>query len=116
MEWLSLTAEHHYILTTAICWIQLRSISYSIDSIDTYKHVNTCGFFKDFVKNIAYCLYLPTLFLGPVILYQQFTDGVSFYFCIQECIIKQELFIIGYKEDFKDFFKQMLGTHVLRTY
>ncbi|XP_011504159.1 PREDICTED: protein-cysteine N-palmitoyltransferase Rasp [Ceratosolen solmsi marchali] len=77
MEWLLLTAEHHYILTTAICWIQLRSISYSIDSIGMYKHIDTCGFFKDLLKNIAYCLYLPTLFLGPVILYQQFTDGID---------------------------------------
>lgn len=77
-EWLMLEDEQYFMLTAAICWIQLRSISYSIDSIESYKHINVWGFIQDLLQNLAYCLYLPTLFLGPVILYQQFIDGVSF--------------------------------------
>ncbi|XP_014210210.1 protein-cysteine N-palmitoyltransferase Rasp [Copidosoma floridanum] len=75
-EWLDLNDEDYFLLTTAICWIQLRSISYSLDSINSYKHIHVYGFFKDLIQNIAYCLYLPTLFLGPIILYHQFTDGI----------------------------------------
>ncbi|OXU20951.1 hypothetical protein TSAR_011068 [Trichomalopsis sarcophagae] len=76
-EWLMLEDEEYFMLTAAICWIQLRSISYSIDSIESYKHVDVWGFVQDLLQNLAYCLYLPTLFLGPVIFYQQFLDGVN---------------------------------------
>ncbi|XP_015593688.1 protein-cysteine N-palmitoyltransferase HHAT [Cephus cinctus] len=75
--WLSLDEEKYYMLIIAICWIQLRSISYSIDSIVEYKHKNILSFLKELVQNAAYCLYLPTLFLGPLILYGEFMQGVK---------------------------------------
>lgn len=76
-DWLKLNDENYFMLTTAICWIQLRSLSYSMDSIQTYCQKDTYNFFGDLIQNVAYCLYLPTLFLGPVILYEQFTNSVS---------------------------------------
>ncbi|XP_058790104.1 protein-cysteine N-palmitoyltransferase Rasp isoform X2 [Phymastichus coffea] len=76
-DWIQLHDEQFFMLSSAICWIQLRSISYSIDSIVTYNRINIFGFMKDLLQNIAYCLYLPTLFLGPVILYEQFTHGLK---------------------------------------
>ena len=77
-EVLNLEDEQYFVLTAAICWIQLRSISYSIDSIEDYEYTDVKGFVQDLMKNVAYCLYLPTLFLGPIVLYGQFIDGVRF--------------------------------------
>ncbi|XP_012272296.1 protein-cysteine N-palmitoyltransferase Rasp isoform X2 [Orussus abietinus] len=75
--WLKLNEEEYYMFIIGICWIQLRSISYSIDSIVNYKHKNLLGFLKELSQNAAYCLYLPTLFLGPVLLYSEFLQGIN---------------------------------------
>ncbi|KAL7298501.1 hypothetical protein TKK_0008281 [Trichogramma kaykai] len=76
-EWLGLDDEAYFLLTAAICWIQLRSISYGLDSIDGFVYEDVDGFVLDLMKNVAYCLYLPTLFLGPIILYEQFVRGIE---------------------------------------
>ena len=79
-SWLGLEEEVYYMFTIALCWIQLRSISCSIDCILEDKEPKTlAGFAKSFVKTTAYCLYLPTLFLGPIILYKDFLQGVCFF-------------------------------------
>lgn len=75
-DWLNLEDEKYLIFIIGICWMQLRSISCSIDRIDSYKHTTLAGFFVDLLHSAAYCLYLPTLFLGPLILYSEFIDGV----------------------------------------
>ncbi|XP_012148819.2 protein-cysteine N-palmitoyltransferase Rasp isoform X1 [Megachile rotundata] len=72
--------EEHYILTLVMCWIQLRSISYSIDNIE--QHLDSdCDikfyFFNNFLCKLAYCLYLPTLSLGPLILYHEFMNSLK---------------------------------------
>jgi len=76
-SWLGLDDEQHYILTLTLCWIHLRSISHNMDSIDKeLVHSNS------FIQKLAYCLYLPTLFSGPLILYQEFVESVCMIFTI----------------------------------
>lgn len=80
-NWLGIEEEKYYMLTIALCWIQLRSISSCLDCITHDEEPKTlAGFVRSFLKTTAYCLYLPTLFLGPVILYKDFLDGVSNFF------------------------------------
>lgn len=70
--------EEHYILTLTMCWIQLRGISCSIDNAEI-RSENKCGvsyFLRNLLWKLAYCLYLPTLCLGPLILYNEFMDSV----------------------------------------
>ncbi|XP_033209554.1 protein-cysteine N-palmitoyltransferase HHAT [Belonocnema kinseyi] len=77
-SWLGVEEEKYYMLTIALCWIQLRSISCSVDCIVNDKEPNTLfGFAKSFLQSTAYCLYLPTLFLGPIILYEDFLHGIK---------------------------------------
>lgn len=71
-NWLGFDDEQHYILTLTMCWIHLRSISHNMDSIND-QSLNS----NSFVKKLAYCLYLPTLFLGPLILYHEFMDSIN---------------------------------------
>jgi len=92
---LGITDERHYILTLVMCWIHLRSISHNMDSIDDqFSNSN------NFIRKLAYCLYLPTLFLGPLILYHEFVESV----CMnnikesQNSIICNYIGIISYNE------------------
>ncbi|KAL6437124.1 hypothetical protein ACFW04_005012 [Cataglyphis niger] len=71
-NWLGFDDEQHYILTLTMCWIHLRSISYNMDSIDD-KFLNS----NNFIQKLAYCLYLPTLFSGPLILYHEFVESIN---------------------------------------
>ncbi|XP_011688362.1 PREDICTED: protein-cysteine N-palmitoyltransferase Rasp isoform X2 [Wasmannia auropunctata] len=71
-SWLEITDEKHYILTLIMCWIHLRSISHTIDSIDDQFSSS-----NNFIQKLAYCLYLPTLFLGPLILYHEFVESIN---------------------------------------
>nr|XP_034190018.1 protein-cysteine N-palmitoyltransferase Rasp isoform X1 [Osmia lignaria] len=91
--------EEHYLLTLIMCWIQLRSISYSIDNMN--KHLKSdCDemlyFFNNFLYKLAYCLYLPTLSLGPLILYHEFMDSIK------------ETFQFWKLEDFGNFFFRII--------
>lgn len=75
--------EEHYILMLIMCWSQLRSISYSIDNIETRvgnKYNDTFHVLKSYMHKLAYCLYLPTLSLGPLVLYQDFVGSVCIIF------------------------------------
>lgn len=76
-SWLGFDDEQHYILTLTMCWIHLRSISHNMDSIDD-KLPNS----NNFIQKLAYCLYLPTLFSGPLILYHEFVESVCIVFTI----------------------------------
>ncbi|KYQ57855.1 Protein-cysteine N-palmitoyltransferase Rasp, partial [Trachymyrmex zeteki] len=71
-SWLEITDEKHYILTLVMCWIHLRSISHNMDSIDDQFSSS-----NNFIQKLAYCLYLPTLFLGPLILYHEFVESIN---------------------------------------
>ncbi|XP_015431321.1 PREDICTED: protein-cysteine N-palmitoyltransferase HHAT [Dufourea novaeangliae] len=76
---LKLNDEEHYLLTLTMCWIQLRSISCSIDNRKMCLE-NNCDdisyLSRNFLWGLAYCLYLPTLYLGPLILYHEFIDSI----------------------------------------
>ncbi|XP_066588510.1 protein-cysteine N-palmitoyltransferase Rasp [Prorops nasuta] len=79
-QWLNLSNEEHHILTIAMCWVHLRSISYAMDiSTDYVLHINQLPSLKknDLLSKIAYSLYLPTLFLGPLILYNEFVSSMN---------------------------------------
>ncbi|XP_043275645.1 protein-cysteine N-palmitoyltransferase Rasp [Venturia canescens] len=76
-NWLGLGDVKYQMFIIGICWMQLRCISCSIDRIDSYKHENLSSFMQDLLHSLAYCLYLPTLFLGPLILYGEFIDGIQ---------------------------------------
>ncbi|XP_032672280.1 protein-cysteine N-palmitoyltransferase HHAT isoform X3 [Odontomachus brunneus] len=71
-SWLRFSDEEHFILTLTMCWIHLRIISHNMDNIDE----QLSGINK-FIQRLAYCLYLPTLFLGPLILYHEFVESVN---------------------------------------
>ncbi|XP_014478468.1 PREDICTED: protein-cysteine N-palmitoyltransferase Rasp [Dinoponera quadriceps] len=71
-SWLEFNDEQHFILTLTMCWMHLRSISYNMDSID-----GQLSGINRFIQRLAYCLYLPTLFLGPLILYHEFVDSIN---------------------------------------
>ncbi|XP_036149244.1 protein-cysteine N-palmitoyltransferase HHAT isoform X2 [Monomorium pharaonis] len=71
-SWLEITDEKHYVLTLILCWIHLKSISHNMDSIDN-QFVSS----NNFIQKLAYCLYLPTLFLGPLILYHEFVESIN---------------------------------------
>ncbi|XP_076247087.1 protein-cysteine N-palmitoyltransferase Rasp [Calliopsis andreniformis] len=76
---LELSDEEHYLLTVTMCWIQLRSISCNIDMIEIHSEHNYNAFYflRNFLHTLAYCLYLPTLCLGPLILYHEFMDSIK---------------------------------------
>ncbi|XP_043257787.1 protein-cysteine N-palmitoyltransferase HHAT [Colletes gigas] len=72
--------EEHYILIVIMCWILLRSISYSIDNIQICSENNSddnSHLSRNFLWGLAYCLYLPTLCLGPLILYHEFINSMK---------------------------------------
>ncbi|KAH0563937.1 protein-cysteine N-palmitoyltransferase Rasp-like [Cotesia glomerata] len=76
-DWLQVDQEWQYLLTVTIFWIQLRSISCSVDNVSRYQHKNLSSFFKNFIEITAYCLYLPTMFTGPFFLYSDFRKSLS---------------------------------------
>lgn len=82
-SWLELDDEQHYILTLTICWIHLRNISHNMDSIDD-RLLDS----NNFIQRLAYCLYLPTLFSGPLILYHEFVESVCMIFTILILYVK----------------------------
>ncbi|XP_026667582.1 protein-cysteine N-palmitoyltransferase Rasp isoform X2 [Ceratina calcarata] len=72
--------EEHYILMVTMCWIQLRSISCSLDNTKIYLENtpdDTYPFLRNLLYKLAYCLYLPTLSLGPLVLYHEFIASVN---------------------------------------
>ncbi|KAL0110442.1 hypothetical protein PUN28_013809 [Cardiocondyla obscurior] len=71
-SWLGITDKEHYILTLILCWIHLRSISHNMDS-----HNDQFSESNNFIQKLAYCLYLPTLFFGPLILYHEFIASIN---------------------------------------
>lgn len=79
-NWLEFTDEQHYILTLTMCWIELRSISHNMDSFDKSIYGS-----DGFIQRLAYCLYLPTLCLGPLILYHEFAKSVCMIYIYVVC-------------------------------
>ncbi|XP_023708119.1 protein-cysteine N-palmitoyltransferase Rasp isoform X2 [Cryptotermes secundus] len=73
MNFLSIPYEYQYMLMISAAWIYMRGQSYCLDKLAT---VNTGPSVSDFVMMLGYCFYFPMLFLGPLVLYQEFEAGV----------------------------------------
>ena len=58
-----ISEKQHFATVLAVYWVNLRCISYCLDQINSD---------KDIVGILAYCLYLPLLYTGPIILYDDF--------------------------------------------
>ncbi|XP_045448569.1 protein-cysteine N-palmitoyltransferase Rasp [Melitaea cinxia] len=67
--------EEVYLILFSVAWIELRCISYSLDYIDS-KNARLLKF-DDIVKMFSYILYLPLLYMGPIILYDEFEKSFT---------------------------------------
>ncbi|XP_046478218.1 protein-cysteine N-palmitoyltransferase HHAT isoform X1 [Neodiprion pinetum] len=76
-KWLELEEDEYNVLTVALAWMQLKSIGFSFDNMAKYRCKSFDESFEEFVQILAYCLYLPTLFLGQLILYNDFVNGIN---------------------------------------
>ncbi|XP_044596502.1 protein-cysteine N-palmitoyltransferase HHAT-like isoform X2 [Cotesia glomerata] len=76
-DWLQMDSNWDYLLTVSTFWVQLRSTSCAIDNVKIYRHKSLQGFLKNFIETTAYCLYFPTLFMGPFFLYEDFHKGIN---------------------------------------
>lgn len=62
--------EEVYLLLFCVAWIELRCISFSLDFLD--KRGGNVLKSPDIVSMLSYTLYLPLLYTGPVVLYEEF--------------------------------------------
>lgn len=68
--------EEVYLLMGCIAWIELRCISFCIDYIDNKSSKNIPKS-QSFLNMLSYVIYLPVLYLGPVILYEEFEKSFN---------------------------------------
>lgn len=74
--------EKVFLLLFALAWIELRCISYCLDFIERQDKVVESGekvhkenVLQIFTNLFSYVLYLPVLYLGPIILYEDFENS-----------------------------------------
>lgn len=77
-----LNDEEVYLVLYTIAWIQLRCISYAIHYIDKEEkseksHENSPSIVETLVNMFSYVLYAPLLYIGPIILYEDFDKSFS---------------------------------------
>jgi hypothetical protein len=72
-NFLSISYEYQYMLIISSAWIYMRGQSYCLDKLSS---ADTGPSVSDFVMMLGYCFYFPTLFLGPLVVYQEFEAGV----------------------------------------
>lgn len=68
--------EEVYLLMGCIAWIELRCISFCIDYIDN-KNSKNIPKSQSFLNMLSYVLYLPVLYTGPVLLYEDFEKSFN---------------------------------------
>ncbi|PSN40500.1 hypothetical protein C0J52_05241 [Blattella germanica] len=74
MNWMPITYESQYLLMLATAWIYMRCQSFCQDKLSSGKiHASV----TDIVTMLGYCLYFPMLFLGPLMLFVNFEEGVN---------------------------------------
>lgn len=80
----NLEDEEVFVMLYAIAWVELRCISFCLDYVDKKDKQLQAGdkakvaqksVFEELVSMFSYVLYLPLLFLGPVILYEEFENS-----------------------------------------
>lgn len=96
----NLQDEEVFVLLYAIAWVELRCISFSLDYIDkleqrenikdkeNLEHIST---WDDLISMFSYVLYLPVLFVGPIILYEEFEK--SFHVNNENLLLRLKRFI-----------------------
>lgn len=71
--------EEVYLLLFCVAWILLRCISFCIDYVDNENSSNNNpSRIETIVNMLSYILYVPLLYTGPVILYEEFEKS----FCV----------------------------------
>jgi protein-cysteine N-palmitoyltransferase HHAT len=70
LNYMDLSDDDFYLMLISVSWIQLRCISYCLEIIRSRAEIQ-------FIDLLSYCFYLPLLFLGPVILYDDFDKGFT---------------------------------------
>ncbi|XP_069686211.1 protein-cysteine N-palmitoyltransferase Rasp-like [Periplaneta americana] len=73
MNWMSLFYDQHYMLTISSAWIYMRSQSFCLDRLMSNKVSVSVA---ELVLLLGYCFYLPMLFLGPLVLFEEFEAGI----------------------------------------
>lgn len=81
----NLRDEEVYLLLFAVAWVELRCISFSIDYVEKVERDKNCkdknnlpskpSNLQTFVNMICYVLYLPLLYVGPIMLYEDFEES-----------------------------------------
>jgi len=71
---LKLNERQSFLFEVCVAWLNAKCLSLSIDRIRNGSHKS----FKlnDMIKSIAYCLYLPALYTGPIYQYSTFINDV----------------------------------------
>lgn len=73
--------EYNYMLMAAVLWVHLRCLSFSLEATGTTRevkeksHKNITGLL--ILNMLSYTFYLPVLFVGPVILYNDFIKSLD---------------------------------------
>jgi D-alanyl-lipoteichoic acid acyltransferase DltB (MBOAT superfamily) len=73
-NFLSIPYEYQYMLMISSAWIYMRGQSYCLDRLSS---AITGPSMSDFIMMLGYCFYFPMLFLGPLVLYEEFEAGVQ---------------------------------------
>ncbi|XP_049828003.1 protein-cysteine N-palmitoyltransferase Rasp isoform X3 [Schistocerca gregaria] len=71
--WLQISFSAEYLLHAALGWTHMRCLSFTLDKVN---EVNYTADLRNCINLLGYCFYLPTLFMGPLILYEVFHEGV----------------------------------------
>lgn len=61
-----------FLFDVGFAWLLAKSLSFAIDRIEKNQHKNT----SDISIILAYCLYIPAFFTGPVLSYDNFCKEV----------------------------------------
>ncbi|KAH9641788.1 hypothetical protein HF086_003914 [Spodoptera exigua] len=81
--------EEVFVILYGIAWVELRCISFCLDYVDRKEKLanqaqekeklKEASVFEELINMFSYILYLPLLFVGPLILYEEFEKS----FCVR---------------------------------
>ncbi|XP_049877762.1 protein-cysteine N-palmitoyltransferase Rasp isoform X2 [Pectinophora gossypiella] len=93
LEYENLHDEEVYLILFCIPWVQLRCISFCLDYVEKSKDFSKkTSKIETLIELTSYVLYVPLLYTGPVILYDDFRK--SFSLPNQELSVKLKCFIL----------------------
>lgn len=73
-NFLSIPYESQYMLMISSAWIYMRGQSYCLDRLSS---TSTGPSVSDLIMMLGYCFYFPMLFLGPLVLFEEFEAGLQ---------------------------------------